>query len=73
MEKWFESEKRTMERDAIETGNKPIPQRIHLQDYRFIDGTAVCGDFQVKTMSHHELKRNRITCPPCIRVYFRRR
>ena len=72
MASWFESEARTIKRDTEATKGLPIPPRVHLQDYRAGDGVAVCGAINVRTMSHHELKRNRITCPPCMRIYFER-
>lgn len=47
---------------------------IHLPNYSnpgtnldFPD--ALCGARDVKTMSAHELKRGRISCPDCLRIY----
>jgi len=40
--------------------------KTHLQDYGKPAGTARCGAAGVETMSHHEIKRGRITCPECL-------
>ncbi|MDD9989027.1 MAG: hypothetical protein OXQ31_22340 [Spirochaetaceae bacterium] len=40
--------------------------KTHLQDSAQPDGTARCGAVEVVTMSHHEIKRGRITCAECL-------
>ena len=30
---------------------------------------SLCGKNPVKTMSHHEIKRGKITCPECLTLY----
>ena len=47
-----------------------VAETVHLQNYGQPDGTALCGA-QGRTMSHHELKRGRITCPACITAHAR--
>lgn len=42
--------------------------KVHIQDYGKADGIGQCGA-EGRTMSHHELKRGRITCSKCIAVY----
>lgn len=43
---------------------------IHLQDYASgSDGVSLCGRSDVTTMSHHEIKRGRISCSDCLREY----
>ena len=38
---------------------------IHLQDYTQLDGVGLCGE-SGRTMSHHEIKRGRISCGECL-------
>lgn len=49
---------------------------VHLPDYGHPDftphdtqGPAKCGAENVRTMSHHEIKRGRITCPRCLSLH----
>ena len=46
---------------------------VHLQDTGQPDGVALCGCIRVKTMSHHEIKRQRITCAACLKEHAARR
>ena len=57
-----------IELDAVKWTNKHIlKDEIHLQNYGKSDGTGKCGK-QGKTMSHHELKRGKITCVECLQT-----
>ena len=40
---------------------------IHIQHPRLPDGIGNCGE-SGRCMSHHEIKRGRITCTECIRI-----
>ena len=42
---------------------------VHLQKYDKPDGTGLCNAIG-KTMSHHEIKRGKITCPGCLLEMF---
>ena len=42
--------------------------QVHLQDYKHSMDTSLCGG-RGRIMSHHELKRNRITCSRCVYLY----
>ena len=50
------------------TLNQKPDATVHLQDYGNPDGTTLCGT-NGKTMSHHEIKRGRITCAACLATY----
>ena len=52
----------------MNTLNHEPTSAVHLQDYRKADGVALCGE-NGKTMSHHEIKRGRITCATCLTTY----
>ena len=52
----------------MNTLNDEPTSAVHLQDYGKPDGTALCGS-NGKTMSHHEIKRGRITCAACLTSY----
>ena len=45
-----------------------MAKTTHLQDYKQPMDSSLCGDAG-RTMSHHELKRKRITCSRCIQLY----
>ena len=57
-------------------GNSPNSPRtkptVHLQNYSQPEGTALCGLVGARTVSRHEIKRGRITCPNCLAIHTRR-
>ena len=46
-------------------GTEWVEDTVHLQDPRATDGNGLCGATG-RTMSHHEIKRGRISCGACL-------
>ena len=54
--------------EAYLLGYNEAAIHLHAVSYRSGDN-SVCGQLNVRTMSAHEIKRNRITCPACLRIH----
>ena len=52
----------------MSTLNDEPTKTVHLQNHGKAAGVALCGA-NGKTMSHHEIKRGRITCATCLATY----